>query len=96
MLLNERPSADPFKQSLMSSIGDSKAGEIKGRINRINTTEEIEPPSELKSELGRQTSVTLVEDYQVVEGPWDEKFFKIFEHLLCAHVEYINAKGELS
>ena len=66
MLPNERPNADPFKQSLISSIGDTKAGEVKGRINRINTTEEIEPPSELKSDLGLQTSVTLVEDYQVV------------------------------
>ena len=43
-----------FKHSLLSQIGDSSAGlDQKGRDNRINTTENFDSQSELKTELGR-------------------------------------------
>ena len=56
MLTKGRKSTEPFKQSLMDSIGDGSPVEIKGRANRIYTSEEIDRPSELKSDLGRQNS----------------------------------------
>lgn len=93
LLSNGRSSADPFMQTLMCSIGVD-LHETKGRLNRINTTEEIEAASELKSELGRQTTESLVEDCPN-DGPWDEKFFSVLEQLLADHVQFINADGEL-
>ena len=93
MLTNGRKSAEPFKQSLMDSIGEGSSAEVKGRANRINTTEEIDRPSELKNYLGRQNSHVIAELPQVDEGPWDEKFFAALEQILREHVQLIYAKG---
>jgi hypothetical protein len=51
-----------------------------GRATRINTTENFDSQSELKTELGRQNELEEVslED----EGPWNEDFFAAFEALL--------------
>lgn len=54
--------------------------ELKGRASRINTTENFDSQSELKSELERQNK--LEQECLKDEGPWDEDFFNALELLL--------------
>jgi len=56
MLTNGRKSSEPFKQSLMNSIGEGLSAEFKVRENRINTTEEIDRESDLKNYIGPEDS----------------------------------------